>query len=139
MKKVMVEEMSWYEFRDAMSSNDLIIVPIGSIEEHGPHSALLFDTAIARETAKAIGERVEAPVVPVMPIGNARSLMGFPGTVSIDSELIRELMVQICEGFIKHGAKRIIFINSHGGNSAAIKVVCDDLYAKYGVMCVQAE
>ncbi len=135
----MIEEMSWYEFRDVMATNDLIIVPVGSIEEHGPHNPLGTDYMIARATAKAIGEKANAPVVPVMPIGNARNLMGFPGTATLDPELLREIMVQVCEAYIRHGAKRFLFINGHGGNTATLKMVSADLYAKHGVLSTQTE
>jgi creatinine amidohydrolase len=139
LKKVMLTDMSWYEFRDAMSSNDLVIIPVGSVEEHGQHNPLGADLIIARAAANAIGERVNAPVAPVMPIGNARNLMGFPGTASIDPELLRQVMVQVCEAYIMHGAKRFLFINGHGGNTAALKMVAADLYAKHGAIATQTE
>jgi len=139
LKKIMIEEMSWIEFRDVMATNDLIIVPVGSIEEHGPHNPLGTDYMIARATAKAIGEKVNAPVSPVMPIGNARNLMGFPGTASIDSELLQQVMVQVCESYIKHGAKRFLFINGHGGNTSTLKMVSAELYNKHGVISTQTE
>lgn len=139
MKKIMIEEMSWIEFREAMSTNDLIIIPVGSLEEHGPHNPLGTDYMIAKATAKAIGEKVKVPVSPVMPIGNARNLIGFPGTASIDSELLQQVMVQVCESYIKHGAKRFLFINGHGGNTSTLKMVSADLYGKYGVISTQTE
>ena len=139
MKKVMVSEMSWIEFRDNMASNDLVIIPVGSIEEHGPHNPLGTDMIIAREAARAIGERACAPVAPVMPVGNARNLIGFPGTATIDPELLRQVMVQVCEAYIHHGAKRFLFINGHGGNTTTLKMVGADLYAKHGVISTQTE
>lgn len=139
MNKILVNEMSWYEFREAMATNDLIIFPVGSIEEHGLHNPLGTDTIIARELAKEIGERVQAPVTPVMPIGNASNLMGFSGTATLDPELLREVLVQVCGDYIRHGAKRFLFINGHGGNTATIKMVSSDLYSKYGVISTQTE
>lgn len=139
MKKVMISEMSWVEFRDVMASNDLVIVPVGSIEEHGPHNPLGTDMLIAYEAAKAIGAKANAPVAPVMPIGNARNLMGFMGTATLDPELLREVMVQVCEAYIRHGAQKFLFINGHGGNTATLKMVGADLYAKHGVISTQTE
>ena len=54
MHKTLISEMSWYEFRDAMAFNDLIIIPVGSNEEHGPHNPLGTDTILARELARRI-------------------------------------------------------------------------------------
>jgi creatinine amidohydrolase len=135
----MISEMSWTDFHAAMASNDLVIVPVGSIEQHGPHNPLGTDTLIALETARAIGRKANAPVAPVMPIGNARNLMGFPGTATLDPELLRQVMVQLCEAYIRHGAKRFLFINGHGGNTATLKNVAADLYARHGAISTQTE
>lgn len=139
MKKVLIEEMSWVEFRSAMTDNDLIIFPVGSIEEHGPHNPLGTDYLIAKKAAYDIGMKVNAPVAPLMPIGNASNLMGFPGTVTLDPKLLRGVLLQVCEGFIKQGAKRFLFINGHGGNTSTIKIVSNDLYEKYKVFSTQTE
>lgn len=139
MKKVLIEDMSWIEFREAMADNDLIIFPVGSIEEHGYHNPLGTDYLIAKESAVEIGKRINAPVAPLMPIGNASNLMGFPGTVSIDDELLRDVLNEVCEGFIKHGAKRFLFINGHEGNTPTIKTVSHDLLEKHKVFSTQTE
>jgi len=139
MKKVLIEEMSWVEFRNVMTDNDLIVFPVGSIEEHGPHNPLGADYLIAEKAAYDIGMKVNAPVAPLMPIGNASNLMGFPGTVTLDPKLLRNVLLQVCEGFIKQGAKRFLFINGHGGNTSTIKIVSDDLYEKYKVFSTQTE
>lgn len=61
MHKTLISEMSWYEFRDAMAFNDLIIIPVGSNEEHGPHNPLGTDTILARELAAASASRPACP------------------------------------------------------------------------------
>lgn len=139
MKQSLISEMSWTEFRDAMATNDLVIIPVGSIEEHGPHNPLGTDTLIARAAAREIGLRAKAPVAPVMPIGNARNLMGFPGTATLDPELLRQVLVQLCEAYLRHGARRFLFINGHGGNTATLKRVAADLYAAHGAIATQTE
>jgi creatinine amidohydrolase len=139
MNKVLISDMSWVEFRDVMATNDLVIIPVGSIEEHGPHNPLGTDMLIARAAARAIGAKAQAPVAPVMPVGNARNLAAFPGTATIDPELLRQVMVQLCEAYIRHGAKRFLFINGHGGNTATLKRVSADLYARHKAIATQTE
>jgi len=140
MKKTLISEMSWYEFRDAMAMNDLIIIPVGSTEAHGPHNPLGTDMILARELARRIGEKAEVPVAPVLPIGYARTLTAFPGTMSIDPMLLRQVLVEICESYIAHGAKRFFFVNGHGGNTNAIRMVCSDLHdAHENVIATQTE
>src|SRR5665647_1774095 len=139
MKKVLIEEMSWTEFNEIMAVNDLVIIPVGSIEEHGYHNPLGTDYHIAKKAAYDIGKLANAPVAPILPIGNASNLMGFPGTISIDPEILHDVLLQVCEGFIHHGAKRFLFINGHGGNTATIKMVSNVLFDKYQVFSTQTE
>lgn len=131
MKKTLISEMSWSEFREAMTFNDLIIVPVGSNEEHGPHNPLGTDTILARELARRIGEKAGVPVAPEIPIGYTQSLSAFPGTINVDPMLLRKVVFEICESYIQFGAKRFLFINGHGGNTNALSFVCSDLMAKY--------
>ena len=139
MKKVLIEEMSWSEFREAMASNDLIILPSGSLEEHGAHNPLGADLIVARAVAQAVGAKTGALVAPVMPIGNARGLLGFPGTVHLDPDLLRQVIVSACVCFIHHGARRFLFINGHGGNVSPLRLACGDLYEDYGVIATHSE
>ncbi len=134
MKKVLIEEMSWSEFKEAMAGNDLIIMPVGSLEAHGRHNPLGVDLLVAAYCAKLIGEKVGAPVAPVMPFGWAASLAGYPGTVSLDPELYRKVLFSYAESYIKHGAKRFLWINGHGGNVPILGNVAGDLYEKYGTI-----
>lgn len=131
MKKTLISEMSWSEFREAMTFNDLIIVPVGSNEEHGPHNPLGTDTILARELARRIGEKAGVPVAPEIPIGSTHNLAAFPGTINVDPMLLRKVVFEICESYIQFGAKRFFFVNGHGGNTNALNFVCADLHAKY--------
>ena len=134
-----MRDLTWVEIQAVLQKDDVVLIPIGSLEQHGYHSAIWFDSAIADVSAKIIGERKNVLVAPTVPLGNARSLMGFPGGASIDPELISEILYEIAEGYIKQGAKKILFINSHGGNASGVKMACDNLYNDYGAVCVQAE
>ena len=135
MDKVLIEEMSWTEFKDAMNETDLVIIPVGVIEEHGCHNPLGTDMYIAQACAKLVGERVKAPVAPVMPFGYSPNLVSFPGTNSLDPMLYRKVLVSYAESYVKHGAKRFLFINGHGGNTNTLAMVAGDLYDKYGCIC----
>ncbi len=134
MMKVLIEEMSWSEFKEAMVGNDLVIIPVGSIEEHGRHNPLGVDMLVAAWCAERIGAKAGAPVAPVMPFGWAAGIAGFPGTVTLDPELYRKILVSYAESYIKHGARRFLWVNGHGGNVPILGMVMGDLYEKYGVV-----
>lgn len=135
MNKVLIEEMSWDEFKDAMKETDLVIIPVGVIEEHGRHNPLGTDALIAEACAKLVGERVNAPVAPVMPFGYSPNVIDFPGTNSLDPMLYRKVLVSYAESFVRHGAKRFLFINGHGGNTTILGMVAGDLFDRHGCIC----
>lgn len=139
MKKVRLEEMSWLEFSWAMAETDLVIVPIGSIEQHGLHNPLGTDYMIAEADAYEVGKRVGAVVAPTMVIGNARNLMAFPGTCTIDEETLIDFTTEVADQLIGHGAKRLLFVNGHGGNSAALRMACAKIYEKHQVLAIVTE
>ncbi|MDR1732953.1 MAG: creatininase family protein [Synergistaceae bacterium] len=139
MEKVRVEEMTSAEFRDVLNVCDMILIPIGSIEEHGTHGKFLFDTVIAHECAYRLGCLTHTPVAPTIPIGQCRNLMGFPGGASLDTELVADLLLEVAEGYVSDGVRRILFVNSHGGNGFAVKMACGELWERYGVLATQAE
>ncbi|MDR2028975.1 MAG: creatininase family protein, partial [Treponema sp.] len=102
-KSVFIEDLSWPEFAEAIALDDVIILPVGSTEEHGPQSPLGTDFFIADALARAIGKKADALVAPAIPIGNAQGLLDFPGTISIDPAVLTDLVFEICENFVRHG------------------------------------
>jgi creatinine amidohydrolase len=138
-KSVLIEDLSWQEFAEAIALDPVIILPSGSTEEHGPQSPLGTDYFIAQALAQAIGKKADALVAPAIPIGNAQGLLDFPGTISIDPAVLTDLIFEICENFISHGAERFFFVNGHGGNSGAIRHAASALYEKYGVFAASSE
>ena len=134
MKTVFIERMSWTDFRDAMKETDTVIIPLGVMEEHGPHSPLGTDTIIADHCAALIAEATQTPVAPILPYGYAANVKRFPGSTSLDPDTYRKLLVSYCASFIRHGAKRFLFVNGHGGNSPVLDMVAGDLFDNYGAI-----
>jgi len=134
MKTVMIERMSWTDFREAMQETDTVIIPLGVMEEHGPHAPVATDTFIAEHCAKLIGEATQTPVAPILPYGYAANVKRFPGSTSLDPETYRKLLTAYCASFAQHGAKRILLVNGHGGNIPVLDMVVDELYDTYGTI-----
>ena len=134
MKTVEIERMSWTDFEEAMKETDVVIIPTGVMEEHGPHIPLGTDTIIAEHCAKLIGEKARIPVAPVMTHGYAANVRSFPGSTSLDPDTYRALMLAYCESLIRHGAKRFLIVSGHGGNTPVLDILAGDLYDRYGVV-----
>ena len=135
MKTVYIEKMSWAEFQEMMKEEDTLIIPLGVMEEHGPHNPLACDTWIGEYCAGLLAERTRTPVAPILPYGFAHNVQKFPGSTSVEPELYREVLYAYCASFIRWGVKRILFINGHGGNTPVLDWVCQDLYRDFGTLC----
>ncbi|MEM4141215.1 MAG: creatininase family protein [Nitrososphaeria archaeon] len=120
MKKILLSEMSWPEVKEALKTTDIVIVPIGSIEQHGPALPLKTDAYIAEKVAEMAAEKVYAIVAPTICFGFSDHHMAFPGTISINEENLIYLIFNVCRSLSIHGFKKIVILNAHGGNHSAI-------------------
>lgn len=98
-----------------------VLVPVGSLEQHGPHLPLDTDAAIAAAVAEAaaalLGPGVH--VAPVMAYGSSGEHEGFPGTVSIGGEALKHVLLELVRS-VRCWADRVVFVNAHGGNIVAL-------------------
>jgi mycofactocin precursor peptide peptidase len=104
--------------------HDLVLVPIGSLEQHGPHLPLGTDTTVAVAVARrlhalAVEGGIAASVAPAMPYGASGEHEGFDGTVSIGTETLALVLVELGRSASRWAA-RIVFVNGHGGNLDAL-------------------
>jgi creatinine amidohydrolase len=103
-------------------SNTTILVPLGSLEQHGPHLPLDTDSVIATAVAENAAERLGAGVLvaPVVAYGSSGEHQDFPGTISVGSAALRLIVVELGRS-LRVWADRVLFVNGHGGNAAALR------------------
>lgn len=101
----------------AVPGGSLVLVPLGSTEQHGPHLPVSTDTVIAVAVADGSAAALPAPVLVTPPIAFTASgeHAGFPGTVSIGAEVLEAVLVETIRS-LSRWAARIVFVNGHGGN-----------------------
>jgi len=105
---------------------DVVLVPVGSTEQHGPHLPLGTDHMIATEIALRVSEETGAPLYPAVPYGVSKHHMGFPATVSLRTETMIELLRDIHRSLLYHGALCTFVVNGHGGNEPALGAVTEE-------------
>jgi len=116
-KPLVLQEMTWTDVRDYLNTNDMVIIPLGSTEQHGPHLPLGTDYYLALDTAKLISARTGVVVAPVVMAGYSLYHSGFPGTLSLKPETMEEVLYETAEMLVKYGFRRIMLFNYHGGNN----------------------
>ncbi|HEC62127.1 MAG TPA: creatininase [bacterium] len=121
---MLVEQMIWEEYRDEVSRR-VIILPIGSLEQHGPHLPMNVDVVIPTKLAAMIAEKVEAMILPPIAYGyKSHPTSGggqlFPGTTSLDGTTLISLTLDILRETYRHGGRRIFILNGHYENVAFV-------------------
>lgn len=123
-KQYLLSEMTWLEIEDRLKESNIVIVPIGSTEQHGPALPLNNDAFIATQFAKRTAERlwdsIKVVVTPPITFGYSLHHMGFKGTITLRESTLTDVIIDICTSLATHGFKKIILINGHGGNTIAI-------------------
>jgi mycofactocin system creatininase family protein len=107
----------------------LLLVPVGSVEQHGPHLPLATDTMVANAVTRAAAERLDATgvrvlVAPSVNYGASGEHKDFPGTVSIGHEALFLLLAELARSAC-HWASGVIFVNGHGGNTSTLTKVVE--------------
>ena len=114
-------EMSWPEFETLVKTTDFAILPVGAIEQHGPHLPFGADNIIGEYIADRLGESTGAIVLPCLQYTPSFSLRLFPGTVCVSDELFASLLVELAECYYRHGIHTLYILIAHYGAMAACK------------------
>ncbi len=107
-----------------LEKNHTVIIPVGAVEQHGPHSAMLTDVIIPNEIARRVAPRLNALVAPPVNYTLSYPHTGFRGVAQVRLQTFMALIEDLCATFGEMGMKRIIFLNGHYDNTYAIAYAC---------------
>lgn len=113
------------EVEDLLTRTDMVILPVGALEQHARHLPMGTDFISGVERAKLIAQETDVLVVPVLTLGQSPYHMGFAGSITLRSETIQAVYFEAVESLIKHGFKRFLLLNAHGGNRATVGFIVD--------------
>jgi len=123
VRKFLIAEMTPDEIAAGLKATDTVVIPIGSVEQHGPHLPVATDTLIPIRVAELVAEKAKVLVAPPVFYGNSLSMMGMEGVFTITPETLASLLLDLCRSFVRHGFKNIVFINGHGGNTQVLSFI----------------
>jgi creatinine amidohydrolase len=125
---IVLAHCTWPEVKALLRVNEIVLVPVGAQEQHGPGIGLATDTisadALCRRAATLLGER--AAVAPAVPYGVSWHHLRFPGTVALSSRTLATVLVEIATSLARHGFPRVAYVNGHGGNTAAVTLAVEE-------------
>jgi creatinine amidohydrolase len=117
----------------------IAVIPSGAFEVYGPHLPLASDSLVAAAIARLVAERLGAVCGPLVPVGNSRDLMSFPGTLTVEPVAFLRYMDGICRSLIRWGFKDLLFLNTHAGNVNLIDELAASLVEQAGTRCLQID
>jgi creatinine amidohydrolase/Fe(II)-dependent formamide hydrolase-like protein len=117
-------ELTWPEAKQRLQEIDITLLPVGSIEQHGAHLPLDTDAFDADALCRQVTVRCSAPkplVLPLIPYGVSYHHDDFSGTISVGPDTLSRLVYEIGNSVARHGIKKLIIVNGHGGNMPCLQ------------------
>jgi creatinine amidohydrolase len=116
------EHLTSPDIKTAAREGLVAVLPIGSIEIHGPHMPTGTDSITICEIAKMAAEREPAVVLPTLYYAYVPENRHFPGTISLSAKTLLPMLEEVCEEVARNGFKKILIVNGHGGNNSVLRV-----------------
>lgn len=130
----------WPDVAAAEPERWIAVLPLAATEQHGPHLPLGTDVMIAEaylaRVRELLPDSVPATFLPVQPVGISTEHLGYPGTLTLPSEVALKSWMALGISVARAGIKKLVMVTSHGGNSAAMTLVAQDLRAQHGLLAV---
>jgi creatinine amidohydrolase len=133
-------DLDWGALATGDASRLIAVLPLAATEQHGPHLPLGTDVMIAdaylARVRKILPQASPARFLPMQPVGISTEHIDFPGTLTLSSETALQCWLAIGDSVARAGVRKLVIVTSHGGNSAAMSLVAQDLRARHGMLAV---
>lgn len=133
-------EMTTADFAALDTERTIAVLPVAAVEQHGPHLPVWVDACINQgivdEVLRRLPPDLPATFLPMMPIGKSNEHQAFPGTLTLSAETLIRLWTEIGESVARAGIRRLVIVNSHGGQPQIMDIVARDLRVRLGMLVV---
>ena len=122
-------EMTWTTLGERLEQGPLdVVIPLGALEQHGPHLPLDTDSLIAEAVAdRAAHQAGECVVAPCLSVGASSHHLAFPGTASLNNDTLRRVLIEVVQTLLSHGFRAAYLVTGHAGNVGAMAAALDAL------------
>ena len=133
----LLEDLTGPEVPSVISRSSILLLPIGAVEQHGPHLPLSVDHVIAHETATAVveecGEELDVWQLPTLSISKSNEHAWSPGTLYLSPETMLAVLRDVGRSVVATGAERLVLLNAHGGNTTLLGTALRELRLQFGL------
>src|SRR5258708_7652731 len=131
-------DIHWPDITGAEAARWIAVLPLAATEQHGPHLPLGTDVMIAQaylaRVRELLPDHIPATFLPLQPVGISTEHIEYPGTLTLSAEVALKSWMALGESVARAGIKKLVMVTSHGGNSAAMTLVAQDLRAQHGIL-----
>ena len=134
------QDMTTEEFAGLDKERVIALLPVGAIEQHGPHLPVSTDACInegivARALAQ-VPDELPVTVLPMLAVGKSNEHLAFPGTLTLSAETLIRVWTEVGECVARAGIRKLVLFNSHGGQPQVMDIVARDLRVRHGMLVV---
>jgi creatinine amidohydrolase len=133
-------DINWAEVEAEAATRWIAVLPLAATEQHGPHLPFATDVMIGEaylaRVRELLPDNIPATFLAIQPIGISTEHIDFPGTLTLSSEAALKEWMALGTSVARAGVKKLVIVTSHGGNSAAMTLVAQDLRAFHGLLTV---
>jgi creatinine amidohydrolase len=133
-------DIHWPDIAKSSPARWIAVLPLAATEQHGPHLPVGTDVMIAQaylaRVRELLPDNIPATFLPVQPVGISTEHIGYPGTLTLPTEVALKTWMAIGESVARAGIRKLVMVTSHGGNSAAMSLVAQDLRAQHRLVVV---
>jgi creatinine amidohydrolase len=136
-KPYLYEHLTWPEMGEMVAKQPVVVLPIGSVEDHGPHLPLDTDNFLIWTICETAAQRANGDILllPHLPYGFETHHMDFPGTIDIQMEHLLNFVLDITKSVARHGFKRILIADGHGSNMPILELVARRTILESDAIC----
>ncbi len=129
-----LNELHWPEVGQIDRALSVAVIPVGSMEQHGPHLPFSVDSFVASHIAEALEQRMpEILLLPPIWTGVSAHHMDYPGSITLRARVFIDLLHDVCTSLHHHGFRRLVILNGHGGNRSSLEVLGQELFVEFGL------
>lgn len=127
-------ELHWPDVKKLDREKTICVIPVGSMEQHGPHLPFSVDILASSRIAEDLEKRLpDILLLPPLWAGVSAHHMDYPGSITLRAKVFIALLHDICASLHHHGFRRMVLLNGHGGNRSSLEVLGQELFVEFGL------